>query len=44
MKPGDTCEKLRAAYGKESSQAGPSPHLATGRRNIRVLVKPGGPV
>ncbi len=43
MKPGDTCEKLRAAYGKESSQAGPAHIWQQDAVTIRVLVKPGGP-
>ena len=43
MKPGDTCEKLRATYGKESSQEGPAHVWQQDAVTIRVLVKPGGP-
>ena len=43
MKPGDTCEKLRAAYGNESSQEGPAHIWQQDAVTIRVLVKPGGP-
>lgn len=43
IKPGDTCEKLRAAYGKESSQEGPAHIWKQDGVEIRVLVKPGGP-
>ena len=43
MKPGDTCEKLRATYGKEASQDGPSHIWQLGGVTIMVLVKPGGP-
>jgi hypothetical protein len=43
MKPGDTCEKLRASYGKESSQEGPAHTWTRDTVTIRVLVKPNGP-
>jgi hypothetical protein len=43
MKPGDTCEKLRASYGKESSQEGPAHIWKQEAVEIRVLVKPNGP-
>jgi hypothetical protein len=43
MKPGDTCEKLRASYGNESSQDGPAHIWMEDAVEIRVLVKPGGP-
>ena len=43
MKPGDTCEKLRAAYGNEASQNGPAHVWQHDGVTIRVLVKPGGP-
>lgn len=43
MKPGDTCEKLRATYGKESSQEGPAHTWMEDSVTIRVLVKPNGP-
>lgn len=42
MKPGDTCEKLRAIYGKEISQDGPAHIWKQGAVEIRVLVKPNG--
>jgi hypothetical protein len=43
MKPGDSCEKLRASYGNESSQEGPAHVWKQGAVEIRVLVKPNGP-
>jgi hypothetical protein len=43
MKPGDTCEKLRATYGNESSQEGPAHIWQLDAVTIRVLVKPDGP-
>jgi hypothetical protein len=43
IKPGDTCEKLRASYGKELSVEGPAHVWQQGEVNIRVLVKPNGP-
>lgn len=43
IKPGDTCEKLRAAYGQESSLDGPAHTWKQGAVTIRVLVKPDGP-
>jgi hypothetical protein len=43
MKPGDTCEKLRATYGNEASQDGPAHVWQQDGLTIRVLVKPGGP-
>lgn len=43
FRPGDTCEKLRAAYGKESSQSGPAHIWKQDGLEIQVLVKPGGP-
>lgn len=43
IKPGDTCDRLRAAYGQESSQKGPAHIWKQGGITIMVLVKPGGP-
>ena len=43
IKPGDTCQKLRAAYGNESSQDGPAHVWKQGALTIQVLVRPGGP-
>jgi hypothetical protein len=43
MKPGDTCDKLRALYGKESSEEGPAHIWIEDAVTIRVLVKPNGP-
>lgn len=43
IKPGDACEKLRAAYGQESSQRGPAHIWQRDAVTIRVLVKPNGP-
>jgi len=43
MKPGDSCEKLRASYGKESSLEGPAHIWKQDAVTIRVLVKPNGP-
>lgn len=43
MKPGDTCDKLRVLYGKESSEEGPAHIWVEDAVTIRVLVKPGGP-
>jgi hypothetical protein len=42
IKPGDTCEKLRASYGKEASQEGPAHVWTQGPLTIQVLVRPGG--
>lgn len=43
MKPGDTCDKLRAAYGNELSQDGPAHIWRQNGVTIRVLVRPDGP-
>ncbi|MGA1983160.1 MAG: hypothetical protein ABSG84_11940 [Acidobacteriaceae bacterium] len=43
IKPGETCEKLRASYGNESSVDGPAHIWQQGSLTIRVLVKPNGP-
>jgi len=43
IRPGDTCEKLRASYGKEASQEGPAHVWKQGPLTIQVLVRPGGP-
>jgi hypothetical protein len=43
IKPGDTCQKLRGAYGNESSQEGPAHTWKQGALTIQVLVRPGGP-
>jgi hypothetical protein len=43
IKPGDTCQKLRATYGAESSQEGPAHVWKQGTLTIQVLVRPGGP-
>jgi hypothetical protein len=43
IKPGDTCEKLRATFGKEASQEGPAHVWKQGPLTIQVLVRPGGP-
>ena len=43
IKPGDSCEKLRANYGKELSVEGPAHTWKQGALTIQVLVKPGGP-
>ncbi|HEX6510547.1 MAG TPA: hypothetical protein VF221_23205 [Chloroflexota bacterium] len=43
IKPGDTCEKLRGAYGKETAQQGPAHIWKQNGVTIRVLVKPNGP-
>ena len=43
IRPGDTCEKLRATYGKETSLDGPAHNWKQGALTIQVLVKPGGP-
>ena len=43
IKPGDTCEKLHASYGKESSLDGPAHIWKTDTVEVRVLVRPNGP-
>jgi hypothetical protein len=43
IKPGDTCDKLRAAYGQESSLNGPAHIWQQDGITIRVLVRPNGP-
>ena len=43
MKPGDTCDKLRAIYGQESSLDGPAHIWKQEIVEARVLVKPDGP-
>jgi hypothetical protein len=43
MKPGDSCDKLRANYGNEASQDGPAHVWQQEGVTIRVLVRPGGP-
>ncbi len=43
IKPGDSCEKLRASYGNEASQEGPAHVWKQGTLTIQVLVRPGGP-
>jgi hypothetical protein len=43
MKPGDTCDKLRATYGKESSHEGPAHTWEQDIVKIVVLVIPNGP-
>jgi hypothetical protein len=43
MKPGDTCAKLRAIYGQESSLNGPAHIWKQEIVETRVLVKPNGP-
>ncbi len=43
IKPGDTCNKLRATYGAESSQEGPAHVWMRDAVQIRVLVRPNGP-
>lgn len=43
IRPGDSCEKLRATYGKETSLDGPAHTWKQGVLTIEVLVKPGGP-
>lgn len=43
IKPGDSCEKLRATYGNETSQQGPAHVWKQGALTIQVLVRPGGP-
>jgi len=43
IKPGYTCEKLRASLGNESSQEGPAHVWKQGTLTIQVLVRPGGP-
>lgn len=40
--PGDSCEKLRGSYGKETSLDGPAHTWKQGALTIQVLVKPGG--
>ena len=41
--PGDSCEKLRTTYGKESSQQGPAHTWKQGALTIQILVRPNGP-
>lgn len=43
IRPGDSCEKLRASYGKESSLDGPAHVWKQGALTIQVLVRPNGP-
>jgi len=43
IRPGETCEKLRATYGTESSVEGPAHVWKQGAVKITVLVKPNGP-
>ncbi len=43
IRPGQTCDKLRAAYGKESSVNGPAHIWKEDIVEIHVLVKPNGP-
>lgn len=43
IKPGDTCDRLRARYGNEVSQEGPAHIWKQNGITIRVLVKPNGP-
>jgi hypothetical protein len=43
IRPGDTCEKLRASYGKENSIEGPAHNWKQGAVTIQVLVRPAGP-
>ncbi len=43
IRPGDSCDKLRAAYGKETSLDGPAHNWQQGALTIQVLVRPGGP-
>jgi hypothetical protein len=43
FKPGDTCQALRAAYGKESQLDGALHVWSDATMNLRVFVKPGGP-
>jgi hypothetical protein len=43
IRPGDTCEKLRARFGTESSAQGPAHIWRQGALTITVLVKPNGP-
>jgi hypothetical protein len=43
IKPGDTCERLRAGYGNESSVEGPAHIWNRDVLQITVLVKPNGP-
>ena len=43
IKPGDTCEALRATYGQESQTDGPAHIWKLQSASVHVLVKPGGP-
>ena len=43
IKPGDTCEKIRAGYGQESSLEGPAHIWKREAVSVRVLVKSNGP-
>jgi len=43
IRPGDTCDKLRARYGTESSAQGPAHTWKQDAMTITVLVKPNGP-
>ena len=43
IRPGDSCENLRARYGNETSQQGPAHVWKQGMLTIQVLVRPGGP-
>jgi hypothetical protein len=43
IRPGDTCEKLRSRYGKESSVQGSTHIWQQDAVQVRVLVKPNGP-
>ncbi len=43
IRPGDSCEKLRARFGTESSLQGPAHTWKQGVLTITVLVRPNGP-
>jgi hypothetical protein len=43
IRPGESCEKLRARYGTESSAQGPAHTWKQGALTVTVLVKPNGP-
>jgi hypothetical protein len=43
IRPSDTCENLRAHYGKESSAQGPAHTWKQGALTITILIKPNGP-
>jgi hypothetical protein len=43
IRPGETCERLRARFGAESSAQGPAHTWKQGALTVTVLVKPNGP-